>query len=111
MTGRQTNYENDGKGIMFINKAWLEKARKELPTTTEEFLDVFRAVRNGDMNSNGDITAKIPTEPFQSDWCPSPLPAPARTFPGCWNAYPEQLKALQYDAWLQWYQNYLDGKF
>ena len=28
-----------------------------------------------------------------------------------WNAHLEQLKALQYDAWLQWYQDYLDGKF
>ena len=28
-----------------------------------------------------------------------------------WNAHLEQLKALQYDAWLQWYQEYLDGKF
>ena len=69
MTGRQTSYENDGEGIMFINKAWLDKAGKEIPTTTEEFLDVLRAFRDGDMNGNGDTTDEIPLEPSQSDWC------------------------------------------
>ena len=50
MTGRQTSYENDAMGIMFMNKDWLDKAGKEIPQTTEEFLDVLRAFRDGDMN-------------------------------------------------------------
>lgn len=28
-----------------------------------------------------------------------------------WNAYLDQLDALQYNDWLQWYQDFLDGKF
>lgn len=69
MTGRQTSYENDAMGIMFMNKDWLDKAGKEIPETTEEFLDVLKAFRDGDMNGNGDTTDEIPFEPSQSDWC------------------------------------------
>lgn len=69
MTGRQTSYENDAMGIMYMNKAWLDKAGKSIPTTTEEFLDVLRAFRDGDMNGNGDAADEIPFEPSQSDWC------------------------------------------
>ena len=28
-----------------------------------------------------------------------------------WNAYLEQLDALQYNEWLQWYQDFVDGAF
>lgn len=28
-----------------------------------------------------------------------------------WDAYVKQLDALQYPAWIQWYQDYVDGKF
>ena len=69
MTGRQTSYENDDMGIMFMNKEWLDKAGKEIPKTTEEFMDVLRAFRDGDMNGNGDASDEIPFEPSQSDWC------------------------------------------
>jgi len=69
MTGRQTSYENDAQGILYINQDWLNKVNKELPTTTEEFLDVLRAFRDNDMNGNGDSTDEIPFEPSQSDWC------------------------------------------
>ena len=69
MTGRQTSYENDAMGIMFMNKEWLDKAGKEIPKTTEEFMDVLRAFRDGDMNGNGDPADEIPFEPSQSDWC------------------------------------------
>ena len=69
MTGRQTSYENDAMGIMFMNKEWLDKAGKEIPKTTEEFMDVLRAFRDGDMNGNGDASDEIPFEPSQSDWC------------------------------------------
>lgn len=69
MTGKQTSYENDAEGIMYINKEWLEKAGKEIPTTTEEFYDVLCAFRDGDMNGNGNTTDEIPFLPSQSDWC------------------------------------------
>lgn len=38
---------------MFINKAWLDKLGKEVPTTTEELKDVLIAMRDGDPNGNG----------------------------------------------------------
>ena len=28
-----------------------------------------------------------------------------------WDAHLKQLEALQYDTWLQWYQDFLDQKF
>ena len=37
MTGRQTSYENDAEGIMFINKEWLDNVGMDVPTTIDEF--------------------------------------------------------------------------
>lgn len=69
MTGKQTSYENDAEGILFMNKDWLEKTGMDAPATTEEFYEVLCAFRDGDMNGNGDTTDEIPFEPSQSDWC------------------------------------------
>lgn len=60
-----TNAEVDSYGaqsgaIMWMNKAWLEKLGKDIPTTTEEFYDVLCAFRDNDMNGNGDTTDEIP---------------------------------------------------
>lgn len=39
---------------LFLNKIWLDKLGLDVPTTTEEFLDVLRAFKNGgDLNGNG----------------------------------------------------------
>ena len=38
----------------WINKEWLAKAEKEIPTTLEEFKDVLIAFRDGDFNGNGE---------------------------------------------------------
>lgn len=40
---------------MLINSEWLEKVGKEVPTTTDELLDVLRAFKEaGDLNENGE---------------------------------------------------------
>ena len=39
---------------IFINKAWLDKVGKDVPTTIDEFIDVLRAFRDGDPNGNGE---------------------------------------------------------
>ena len=38
---------------IWINQDWMEKLSLEMPTTTDEFLDVLRAFRDGDPNGNG----------------------------------------------------------
>ena len=68
MTGPQNSYENDAEGIMFMNKAWLDKVGKDVPTTIDEFYDVLKAFKEQDPNGNGQAD-EIPFEPSQSDWC------------------------------------------
>lgn len=53
MTGPQNSYENDAEGIMFMNKAWLDKVGKDVPTTIDEFYDVLKAFKEQDPNGNG----------------------------------------------------------
>lgn len=36
-----------------INRKWLEKVGKEIPTTTEEFYEVLKAFKGKDLNGNG----------------------------------------------------------
>ncbi|WZL78573.1 extracellular solute-binding protein [Eubacteriales bacterium mix99] len=38
---------------LFLNKEWLAKVGKEMPTTTEELYDVLKAFKEGDPNGNG----------------------------------------------------------
>lgn len=38
---------------VFINKVWLDKVGKEMPTTVDELYDVLVAFRDGDCNGNG----------------------------------------------------------
>ena len=69
ITGKQTSYENDAEGIMFMRKDWLDQLGLDVPTTTDEFYEVLCAFRDNDMNGNGDTTDEIPFLPSQSDWC------------------------------------------
>ncbi|GHT64617.1 ABC transporter substrate-binding protein [Spirochaetia bacterium] len=78
MTGVQTNYEQDGEGIQIINKAWVEKVGKKLPTTLEEYFDVMKAIRDGDPNGNG-LKDEIPVEFTQENWAATIL-----NFAGPW---------------------------
>ena len=45
--------------VMFIRKDWLDKLELQIPTTSEELLDVLRAFRDGDPNGNG-VPDEIP---------------------------------------------------
>lgn len=45
---------------LYLNTTWLERIGKEMPTTTEEYLDVLRAFKEEDANGNGDPNDEIP---------------------------------------------------
>lgn len=49
-----------GHKNLWINKTWLDNLGLEMPTTTDELLDVLRAFRDQDANGNGDPTDEIP---------------------------------------------------
>lgn len=44
----------------FINTAWLDNVKMEVPTTTDELYDVLVAFRDNDANGNGDAADEIP---------------------------------------------------
>ena len=44
----------------YINGRWLENVGMEMPTTTDEFVEVLRAFRDQDANGNGDPNDEIP---------------------------------------------------
>lgn len=67
-TALQTNYAGEGAGIVVLNKAWLDKLGKEVPTTAEAFYDVLCAFRDNDMNGNGDATDEIPLSFANGYW-------------------------------------------
>ncbi len=45
---------------VMINNEWLERVGMEVPTTTDELLEVLRAFRDQDANGNGDPNDEIP---------------------------------------------------
>ena len=45
---------------VYVNNVWLRNVGKEVPTTTDELLDVLRAFRDQDANGNGDPNDEIP---------------------------------------------------
>lgn len=49
-----------GAYSMMIRKDWLDKLGLALPTTWDEWLNVWRAFRDNDMNGDGDKTNEIP---------------------------------------------------
>ena len=60
-----TNKENPSNlvnNMLWINPDWLKKVGKEMPTTTDEFVDVLRAFQKTDLNGNG----KHDEIPFQA---------------------------------------------
>lgn len=48
-----------GHRNIWINKTWMDTLGLSMPTTTDEFLDVLRAFRDGDPNGNG-VADEIP---------------------------------------------------
>ena len=65
--GDFSNPDNQGEGIQVINKAWLDKLELEMPTTTEEFYQVCKAIKEGDPNGNGEAD-EIPVTFTQNNW-------------------------------------------
>lgn len=53
-------------GAAIINQQWLDNLGLEMPTTTDEFIEVMRAFKTGDPNGNG-IADEIPMLGFVYD--------------------------------------------
>ena len=60
------------RSSVFINKNWLEKLNLEVPTTTDELIEVLRAFKEQDPNGNG-IADEIPLSFVYNGW--SEIPA------------------------------------
>lgn len=60
-------YNPDIYNNTFINKKWLDAVGAEIPTTTEEFLEVLKKFRDEDPNGNGEAD-EIPMTFIFSDW-------------------------------------------
>lgn len=54
-TGEIDNWDS----MAWINKEWLDKVNKKIPTNTDELIDVLRAFKNTDCNGNG-IADELP---------------------------------------------------
>ncbi len=52
----------DSNTVMFVNKVWLDKVGKEVPTTLSELKDVLIAFRDNDCNGNGDPSDEVPMD-------------------------------------------------
>lgn len=65
--GDYSNPDNQGEGIQFINKAWLDKLGLEIPTTTDEYYEMLKAVKEGDPNGNG-VADEMPVLFCQNNW-------------------------------------------
>lgn len=52
---------------MWINSAWLQKAKLSVPTTAEELVEVLRVFQERDMNGNGKLNDEVPLT-FSSLW-------------------------------------------
>jgi len=67
-----TRYIRSESNMVFnypaINKAWLDQLNLEVPTTTEEFLNVLCAFRDNDMNGDGDATNEVPLALYYNKW-------------------------------------------
>ena len=50
---------------LYVNKLWLERVHKALPTTTQELRDLLLAFKEQDANGNGDPNDEIP---LSADW-------------------------------------------
>ncbi|MCL2832722.1 MAG: extracellular solute-binding protein [Treponema sp.] len=52
---------------LFINKSWLDAAKLQAPSTTDEFYNVLKYFKENDMNGNGDKNDEIPFAFCQAD--------------------------------------------
>lgn len=60
MSNGAVNYNAQARGIMYINKNWLDKLGLDMPTNGDELYEVLCAFRDNDCNGNGDPSDEIP---------------------------------------------------
>lgn len=63
----------DTPQMLCINKTWLDAVGKDVPTTTDELIDVLRAFRDGDPNGNGEadeVPLSFNIDGSTSGWAP-----------------------------------------
>lgn len=53
----------------WINTVWLKNVGMEMPTNTDELLEVLRAFKAQDANGNGDPNDEIPLDFSEAGWC------------------------------------------
>lgn len=53
--------------LLLVNKTWLDALGLEIPTTTQEFMDMLQAFKDNDMNGNGNANDEIPFSFCQQD--------------------------------------------
>ena len=51
----------DIRGVLYVNKIWLNELDMELPTTTGEYYNTLVAFKENDCNGNGDSEDEIPS--------------------------------------------------
>ena len=59
---------NDVYNNGFINQVWLDNLGLDMPTTTDEFVEVLRAFKDNDANGNGNPNDEIPLAFKFTDW-------------------------------------------
>ncbi len=62
------SYTDQISGVMYINAEWLKNVGKEMPTTTEELVDVLTAFRDMDADGDGDPSNEIPMDFCQAHY-------------------------------------------
>ncbi len=55
-----TGVHKDSEYKMWVKASWLEKLGMDMPTTPEEYKELLIAIRDNDVNGNGDATDEIP---------------------------------------------------
>ena len=55
-----TGVHKDSEYKMWVKASWLDKLGIDMPTTPEEFKDLLIAIRDNDVNGNGDASDEIP---------------------------------------------------
>lgn len=60
MSSVYTQHKSWTIGVQFINKDWLDRVGKDIPTNLDEYYEVLKAFKEMDANGNGDPNDEIP---------------------------------------------------
>ena len=68
MSSVYTQHKSWTIGVQFINKDWLDRVGKDIPTNLDEYYEVLKAFKEMDANGNGDPVSythlTLPTTPY-----------------------------------------------